>query len=472
MIIFNTLSRKKEELVPLHEGRLGIYVCGPTVYNYIHIGNARPLCVFDTLRRYLLFRGYDVTYVQNFTDIDDKVIRKANEEGVPYSEIAERYIREYFTDADGLGVMRATVHPRATDNMDEILHIIGELVANGHAYPAANGDVYFRTGSFSEYGKLSHQPLEELEAGARISVGELKEDPMDFALWKAAKPGEPSWDSPYGKGRPGWHIECSAMSRRYLGCTFDLHCGGQDLIFPHHENEIAQSECCNGVTFARYWMHNGFVNVDNHKMSKSLGNFFTVRDIAAEYGYEPIRFLLLSAHYRMPLNFSREYYVLDNPTVTDVEYDRLYDELVRLEKETGEVLPDSPTRRVGGETLKEKAAARRAQFITAMDDDLNTADGITAVFDLVRDINAAGRDESRASLEATKAELETLCGVLGLLTDRKEDEIPAEITEKAARRVQARKDRDFALADRLRNEITAAGYLVEDTPNGPKITKK
>lgn len=306
MIIFNTLSRKKEELVPLHEGRLGIYVCGPTVYNYIHIGNARPLCVFDTLRRYLLFRGYDVTYVQNFTDIDDKVIRKANEEGVPYSEIAERYIREYFTDADGLGVMRATVHPRATDNMDEILHIIGELVANGHAYPAANGDVYFRTGSFSEYGKLSHQPLEELEAGARISVGELKEDPMDFALWKAAKPGEPSWDSPYGKGRPGWHIECSAMSRRYLGCTFDLHCGGQDLIFPHHENEIAQSECCNGVTFARYWMHNGFVNVDNHKMSKSLGNFFTVRDIAAEYGYEPIRFLLLSAHYRMPLNFSRD----------------------------------------------------------------------------------------------------------------------------------------------------------------------
>lgn len=461
MIIFNTLSRKKEELVPLHEGRLGIYVCGPTVYNYIHIGNARPLCVFDTLRRYLLFRGYDVTYVQNFTDIDDKVIRKANEEGVPYSEIAERYIREYFTDADGLGVMRATVHPRATDNMDEILHIIGELVANGHAYPAANGDVYFRTGSFSEYGKLSHQPLEELEAGARISVGELKEDPMDFALWKAAKPGEPSWDSPYGKGRPGWHIECSAMSRRYLGCTFDLHCGGQDLIFPHHENEIAQSECCNGVTFARYWMHNGFVNVDNHKMSKSLGNFFTVRDIAAEYGYEPIRFLLLSAHYRMPLNFSRDIIEQSRNAL-----ERIYNCYNSLTFALGSA-PEQ-----GGETLKEKAAARRAQFITAMDDDLNTADGITAVFDLVRDINAAGRDESRASLEAAKAELETLCGVLGLLTDRKEDEIPAEITEKAARRVQARKDRDFALADRLRNEITAAGYLVEDTPNGPKITKK
>ena len=306
MKIYNTLTRQKEEFVPLEPGVAKIYCCGPTVYDRIHIGNARPLCVFDVLRRYLEWRGYEVRYVQNFTDVDDKIIRRANEEGVSSGEIAERYIAEYWIDAKGLGAREATVHPRATENMGEIIAIISGLVEKGYAYAAANGDVYFRTGRYTEYGKLSHQPLDDLEAGARIDVSELKEDPMDFALWKAAKPGEPSWPSPWSDGRPGWHIECSAMARRYLGDTIDIHCGGQDLIFPHHENEIAQSECCNGVPFARYWMHNGHINVNNKKMSKSLGNFFTVRDVAEKYGYEPIRFFLISSSYRSPINYSPE----------------------------------------------------------------------------------------------------------------------------------------------------------------------
>ncbi|MEG2677063.1 MAG: cysteine--tRNA ligase, partial [Oscillospiraceae bacterium] len=306
MLIYNTLTRKKDELVPQSGKEIKIYACGPTVYNFIHIGNARPLCVFDTLRRYLKYRGYDVNFVQNFTDVDDKLIKKANEEGITLSEVAERFINEYWTDADGMNIVRADTHPRATDNIDQILDIINTLVKNGNAYVTKDGDVYFRTTSFKEYGKLSHQPLEELEAGARIGVGETKEDPMDFALWKSAKPGEPSWASPSGQGRPGWHIECSAMSRRYLGDTIDIHCGGQDLIFPHHENEIAQSECCNHKTFSRYWMHNGYINVDNRKMSKSLNNFFTVREISERYGYEPIRYMMISAHYRSPINYSAE----------------------------------------------------------------------------------------------------------------------------------------------------------------------
>ena len=297
MKIYNTLTRRKEEFVPITPGEAKIYACGPTVYNFIHIGNARPICVFDVLRRYLEYRGMKVTFVQNFTDIDDKIIRRANEEGSDYLTVSRKYIDEYRVDAAGLNVRPATVHPLATENIGEILSIVKALVEQGHAYAAENGDVYFRTRSDPEYGKLSHQPLEELEAGARIAPGELKEDPMDFALWKAAKPGEPSWPSPWGEGRPGWHIECSAMARRYLGRTIDIHCGGQDLIFPHHENEIAQSECCNGVPFAHYWMHNGYINVDNRKMSKSLGNFFTVRDVAKEYGYEPIRYLMI----RLPL---------------------------------------------------------------------------------------------------------------------------------------------------------------------------
>ena len=305
MKVYNTLTRKKEELVPITPGEIKIYACGPTVYNYIHIGNARPLCIFDILRRYLEYRGYNVKFVQNFTDIDDKIIRRANEEHADFSEISERYIKEFWTDADGLNVRHATINPKATENIDAIIQIISTLIEKGYAYEA-QGDVYFSTEKFKDYGKLSHQPLEDLEAGARIMVGEVKREPMDFAVWKAAKPGEPAWDSPWGKGRPGWHIECSAMNWRYLGDTIDIHCGGQDLIFPHHENEIAQSECFTGKPFAHYWMHNGYINVDNVKMSKSLGNFFTVRDVAEKYGYEPIRYLLISAQYRSPINYSTD----------------------------------------------------------------------------------------------------------------------------------------------------------------------
>ena len=305
MKVFNTLTRQKEELIPLEPGKVRIYACGPTVYNFIHIGNARPICVFDVLRRYLESRGYEVNFVQNFTDIDDKMIRRANEEGVTVADVARKYIAEYQKDASGLNVRPATVHPKATENIDAILDIIKKLVDKGYAYPQ-NGDVYFRATKFEEYGKLSHQPLEDLEAGARIDISEHKENPMDFALWKGAKPGEPFWPSPWGDGRPGWHIECSAMAGKYLGDTIDIHCGGQDLIFPHHENEIAQSECAHGVPFANYWMHNGYINVDNRKMSKSLGNFFTVRDVAEKFGYEPIRFMMLNAHYRSPINYSVE----------------------------------------------------------------------------------------------------------------------------------------------------------------------
>ena len=304
MRIYNTLTRRKEELKTITDGEVKIYACGPTVYNYIHIGNSRPLCVFDTLRRYLEYRGYKVNFVQNFTDIDDKIIKKAIEENSDYKTVSEKYIKEFWTDAKGLNFREATVHPKATENIDEIINIISTLVEKGYAYPVENGDVYFSPKKLSGYGKLSHQPLEELEAGARINIGELKREPMDFALWKGAKPGEPYWESPWGKGRPGWHIECSAMIHRFLGNTIDIHCGGQDLIFPHHENEIAQSECCNGVPFAHYWMHNGYINVDNVKMSKSLGNFFTVRDVAEKYGYEPIRYLMISSQYRSPINYS------------------------------------------------------------------------------------------------------------------------------------------------------------------------
>ena len=305
MKIFNTLTRSKEEFKPIEEGKVKIYACGPTVYNFIHIGNARPLCVFDVLRRFLEYIGYDVRFVQNFTDIDDKIIKRANEEGLTYKEVSEKYIEEFWKDVKGMNVREATVHPKATENIDEIIDIVSTLIDKGYAY-AVDGDVYFSPSKFKEYGKLSHQPLEDLEAGARIMVGEVKREPMDFALWKSAKPGEPYWESPWGHGRPGWHIECSAMVRRYLGKTIDIHCGGQDLIFPHHENEIAQSECCNGVPFAHYWMHNGYINVDNVKMSKSLGNFFTVRDVAEKYGYEPIRFLMISSHYRSPINYSTD----------------------------------------------------------------------------------------------------------------------------------------------------------------------
>ncbi len=469
MKIYNTLTRRKEEFVPLEPGVAKIYCCGPTVYDRIHIGNARPLCVFDVLRRYLEWRGYEVRYVQNFTDVDDKIIRRANEEGVSSGEIAERYIAEYWIDAKGLGAREATVHPRATENMGEIIAIISGLVEKGYAYAAANGDVYFRTGRYTEYGKLSHQPLDDLEAGARIDVSELKEDPMDFALWKAAKPGEPSWPSPWSDGRPGWHIECSAMARRYLGDTIDIHCGGQDLIFPHHENEIAQSECCNGVPFARYWMHNGHINVNNKKMSKSLGNFFTVRDVAEKYGYEPIRFFLISSSYRSPINYSPE--VVEQGITA---LDRLYncrDSLRFALSHAGEEEP------ADAQEIRELLQTRKEQFIAAMEDDLNTADAIAALFELVRDINSrltssGGTSKSTAPCrrlcEEASALFDELTGVLGLLYSRQESSADAEIEALIAARAEARKQKNWAESDRIRDELKAMGIVIEDTPQGMK----
>lgn len=469
MKIYNTLTRQKEEFVPLEPGVAKIYCCGPTVYDRIHIGNARPLCVFDVLRRYLEWRGYEVRYVQNFTDVDDKIIRRANEEGVSSGEIAERYIAEYWIDAKGLGAREATVHPRATENMGEIIAIISGLVEKGYAYAAANGDVYFRTGRYTEYGKLSHQPLDDLEAGARIDVSELKEDPMDFALWKAAKPGEPSWPSPWSDGRPGWHIECSAMARRYLGDTIDIHCGGQDLIFPHHENEIAQSECCNGVPFARYWMHNGHINVNNKKMSKSLGNFFTVRDVAEKYGYEPIRFFLISSSYRSPINYSPE--VVEQGITA---LDRLYncrDALRFALSHAGEEEP------ADAQEIRELLQTRKEQFIAAMEDDLNTADAIAALFELVRDINSrltssGGTSKSTAPCrrlcEEASALFDGLTGVLGLLYSRQESSADAGIEALIAARAEARKQKNWAESDRIRDELKAMGIVVEDTPQGMK----
>lgn len=461
MKLYNTLTRQKEELVTIEPGVVRIYACGPTVYDFIHIGNARPLCVFDVLRRYLEWRGYTVKFVQNFTDIDDKIIRRAEAEGVSFDAITRRFIAEYETDAKGLNVREATVHPRATENIDEILALIGRLVERGYAYPASNGDVYFRTRRFAEYGKLSHQPLDDLESGARIEVNDVKEDPLDFALWKAAKPGEPSWPSPWGEGRPGWHIECSAMARRYLGDTIDIHGGGQDLIFPHHENEIAQSECCTGVPFAHYWMHNGHIRVDNSKMSKSLGNFFTVRDVASRYGYEPIRFFLISSSYRSPINY----------TATIVEQgvaalERLYacrDALIFAQEhapETGDV-PAS---------LTEALAARRAAFIEAMEDDLNTADALAALFGLVKDINVALADGtlSRPACAQALAALRELCDVLGLLYKQEDGLLDDAVEQLIAARNAARQEKNWADADRIRDELKAQGIVLEDTPQGVK----
>ncbi len=453
MKIFNTLTRQKDEVVPVEEGKVKIYACGPTVYNLIHIGNARPLCVFDVLRRYLEWRGFKVNFVQNFTDIDDKLIRKANEEGITVPEVAERYIKEFWVDAKGLNVREATVHPKATDNIDEIIRIISELEAKGYAY-AVSGDVYFRAKKFKEYGKLSHQPLEDLEAGARINVGDIKEDPMDFCLWKGAKEGEPFWESPWGKGRPGWHIECSAMSGRYLGKTIDIHCGGLDLIFPHHENEIAQSECANGCDFSHYWMHNGFINVDNHKMSKSLNNFFTVRDVAEKYGYEPIRYLMISSHYRGPINYS-----VDIIEQGKNALERLYtcrdniDFAIKNAKDGGEI--------------PEFIEKRKQEFISAMEDDLNTADALAAIFSLVREINTAiAENAGKATLTACAEIFDELTGVLGLVYNRKTEVLDSEIEDLIAKRTEARKNKDFATADKIRDELLSEGIKLIDTREG------
>lgn len=464
MKIYNTLTREKQEFVPIESGKAKIYACGPTVYNLIHIGNARPICVFDILRRYLTYRGYQVEFVQNFTDVDDKIIKRALEEGVPSKEISERYIAEYKKDAAALNVMEATVHPKVTENMGEIIKIVKTLVDKGFAYEA-NGDVYFRTSKFSEYGKLSHMPLEDLEAGARIEVNSVKEDPMDFALWKASKPGEPSWKSPWGEGRPGWHIECSAMAGKFLGKTIDIHCGGQDLIFPHHENEIAQSECANGVPFAHYWMHNGYINIDNRKMSKSLGNFVTTREAGEHFGYEPIRLLMIQAHYRSQINYTAE--VVES-CVSSLE--RMYTcrENLDFAKKTA---------RPGDISAEQKARldAFRTRFIEAMDDDLNTADAIAVIFDLIREINThiQGENPENAGYVAYASNLYAeLTGVLGLLYNKKEEEIPADILALVEERAAARKAKDFARADALRDEITAKGYVVEETRQGTKVTKK
>ena len=464
MQIFNTMTRKKEEFVPVHEGKVGIYACGPTVYNYFHIGNARPFIIFDTLRRFLKHMGYDVTFVQNFTDIDDKMIRRANEEHTTVDAIAEKYIGEYFKDAEALGVMKADVHPRATKHIGEIIALIKKLENKGLAYEV-NGDVYFDTQAYrSSYGKLSGQNLDDLESGARVEVGDIKRHPMDFALWKAQKSGEPAWKSPWGMGRPGWHIECSAMSMKYLGETFDIHCGGVDLIFPHHENEIAQSEGANGQPFARYWMHNGHINVDNHKMSKSAGNFFTVRDIVKEFDPEAVRLFMLSAHYRSPINFSRDLIEQAQNALA-----RLYtarDNALFLR----ESAPDCPM------TAEEEAFAARADqaisaFNAAMDDDLNTADALGVIFEYVRDMNASlNEHSSRAAVEKGVNALNEMAGVLGLLR-READLVPEDVKALVEERQAAKKARDFAQADALRAQIEQMGYVVEDTPKGPKVRK-
>ncbi len=458
MKIFNTLTRQKDEFVPINKGEVKIYACGPTVYNYIHIGNARPLCVFDTLRRYLEWRGNKVDFVQNFTDIDDKLIKRANEENTTVPDVAERYIKEFWTDAKGLNIKEATVHPRATENIEQIQNIIKTLIDKGYAY-CSGGDVYYRAKKFAEYGKLSHQPLEELEAGARIDVTEIKEDPMDFCLWKAAKPGEPFWESPWGNGRPGWHIECSAMAGRYLGKTIDIHCGGLDLIFPHHENEIAQSEAANGCEFAHYWMHNGFINVDNHKMSKSLNNFFTVRDVAERYGYEPIRYMMVSCQYRSPINYSAE--VIEQAKNS---LERLYtcrDNIDFALKNAAE----------GGE-IPAFIEQRKQEFTDAMEDDLNTADALAAVFMLVRDINTAiSAGAGKQALKAFAEVFDELTGVLGLVYNRRTETLDSEIEELINKRTEARKNKDFKTADEIRDKLKEMGIILEDTPQGVKWTR-
>ena len=466
MLVYNSQTRRKEELKPITPGKVGIYACGPTVYNYFHIGNARPFITFDVLRRYLEHKGLEVTFVQNFTDIDDKMIKRANEEGITVKELADRFIAAYYEDAKALGIRPATVHPKATEHIPEIITIIEKLMAKGRAY-AVNGDVYYRVKAFRGYGKLSGQNMEDLELGSseRLNVETDKEDPADFALWKAQKPGEPAWESPWGMGRPGWHIECSAMSMKYLGETFDIHCGGKDLLFPHHENEIAQSEGATDKPYVNYWMHNGFLNIDNEKMSKSKGNFFTVRDIAKEYDLEAVRMFMLSAQYRSPLNFSRDQIAQAHASLT-----RLYtarDQLMFL-------LGNAPERDLNEEetALVERLKQHEAKFDAAMDDDLNTADALGAIFELVKDANVVlDAQSAKAAVKAALDELLALTDVLGLLM-KKADALPADIQDMVDRRAAARKERNWKLSDELRDAIKAAGYILEDTPQGQKVRKE
>ena len=464
MKIFNTMTRRKEEFVPLDKNEVKIYACGPTVYNYIHIGNARPLCVFDVLRRYLEYRGYNVRFVQNFTDVDDKIIKRANEEGLSFEEVSKKYIKEFWTDAHGLNFKDATVHPKATENIDEIINIIKTLEEKGYAY-AVDGDVYYRTLKFKDYGKLSHQPIEDLQSGARIAIGEKKENPLDFALWKAAKEGEPYWDSPWGKGRPGWHIECSAMNKRYLGDSIDIHCGGKDLVFPHHENEIAQSEAANDAPFAKYWIHNGYINVDNVKMSKSLGNFKTVREIANVYGYEVIRYFLISSHYRSPINYS-----IDIIEQCQSALDRLY----TCRESLDFAIKNAKSDIADNEEILNLIASSKDEFIKAMDDDLNTADGIAAVFNLVSTINTEiiNKEVSLNVCKKAAEMFDELTGVLGLLYNRKSNDIDDDIEKLIEQRQTARANKDWATADKIRDELKAKGIILKDTPQGVTWTKE
>ena len=461
MKVYNTLTRTKEEFVPLEEGKVKMYVCGPTVYNYIHIGNARPFIIFDTLRRYLEYRGYDVTYVQNFTHVDDKIINRSHEEGISPEEVAAKYIKEYFVDCDGLGIKRATVHPQVTDNIQQIIEFIKELEDKGYAY-AVNGDVYFDTNKFEGYGKLSGQKQEDLEAGARIEVNDQKRHPMDFVLWKAKKEGEPGWDSPWGEGRPGWHIECSVMSKRYLGETIDIHAGGQDLTFPHHENEIAQSEARSGKTFSKYWMHNGYININDEKMSKSKGNFFTVRDISKLYDLEIVRFFMLSAHYRNPVNFSDE---MLNQAKAGLE--RLYNTKEKLEF-TLSNLVESPLTEKEVELVKELDDFRQ-KFIDAMDDDVNTADAVSVIFELAKLINS--NVDENSSLEFAKKcldEFNELTGVLNIVNKKKDTVLDKDIEELIQKRTDAKKNKEFQLADDIRQQLLDMGIVLEDTRQGVK----
>ena len=460
MKIYNTLTRRKEEFVPLNEGIVNMYVCGPTVYNYFHIGNARVFIMYDAFRRYLEHKGYKVNYIQNFTDVDDKIIKKANEEGVDASEVSERFIGEYFKDADMLGVTRASMHPKVSDNIQSIIDFIQVLIDKGHAYEVG-GDVYFDTRSFEGYGKLSGQSMEDLDLGARIDVDERKKDPKDFALWKKRKEGEVYWESPWSEGRPGWHIECSVMSSKFLGSTIDIHAGGQDLIFPHHENEIAQSESYSGKPFCRYWMHNGYINIDNQKMSKSKNNFFTAREVLEEYDSEVIRFFMLSSHYRSPVNFSRE---LVESSARALE--RLYnlkENLEHLIKDAGSKdLSDSE------KTSLETLEALRAKFYDALEDDFNTADALSVVFEMVREMNqASSADSSMEYLETTYEAFMKLAGLFGILI-KKKDSLEEEIEQLIAQRQNARAQRDFKRADEIRDLLKERGIKLDDTPSGVK----
>ena len=462
--IYNTLSKKKEDFIPLEEGKVRMYVCGPTVYNFIHIGNARPMIVFDTVRRYLEHKGYEVNFVSNFTDVDDKIIKKANEEGVSAEEISQRYIVECKKDMEGMNIMPATTHPLATQEIGGMIDMISELIDKGDAY-AVNGTVYFRTRQFKDYGKLSHKNLDDLQAGNRsllVSGEDEKEDPLDFVLWKPKKEGEPYWKSPWGDGRPGWHIECSVMSKKYLGEQIDIHGGGEDLIFPHHENEIAQSESCSGKEFARYWMHNAFLNIDNRKMSKSLGNFFTVREISEKYDLQVLRFFMLNAHYRSPLNFSAELMESSKNALERIQ--TAVDNLKFLAEHASalEMTPEEAAK-------AEEAAKYEKAFDDSMDDDFNTADAIAAIFDLVKFSNTtADEKSSKAYADALREKIQGLCDIMGLITEKKEELLDEDIEKLIEERQAARKAKNFARADEIRAELLEKGIVLEDTREGVK----